>query len=119
MQQGTLAGQVALVTGSGRGLGRAIAARLAELGVAVAVLSSLVGLGMAVGCWACTTWPQAERARLRTAISASMAKRAERVADAMRDIIGKLLCPVFMLFHRRHTYSRKPCEKVTGEFCAF
>jgi 3-oxoacyl-[acyl-carrier protein] reductase len=37
MQQRTLEGQVALVTGSGRGLGRAIVARLAELGAAVAV----------------------------------------------------------------------------------
>ncbi len=37
MQQYTLAGQVALVTGSGRGLGRAVATRLAQLGAAVAI----------------------------------------------------------------------------------
>lgn len=37
MQEGTLSGQVALVTGSGRGLGHAIAERLAELGADVAI----------------------------------------------------------------------------------
>jgi NAD(P)-dependent dehydrogenase (short-subunit alcohol dehydrogenase family) len=37
MPEGTLTGQVALVTGSGRGLGRVIAERLAELGAAVAI----------------------------------------------------------------------------------
>jgi 2-hydroxycyclohexanecarboxyl-CoA dehydrogenase len=37
MHQRTLEGQVALVTGSGRGLGRAIAARLAGLGADVAI----------------------------------------------------------------------------------
>ncbi|MFL5806803.1 MAG: SDR family NAD(P)-dependent oxidoreductase [Roseiflexaceae bacterium] len=37
MPEGTLTGQVALVTGSGRGLGRVIAERLVELGAAVAV----------------------------------------------------------------------------------
>ena len=37
MQQQMLAGKVALVTGSGRGLGRAIATRLAELGADVVV----------------------------------------------------------------------------------
>src|SRR5580765_7175385 len=37
MQQQTLSGQIALVTGSGRGLGRAVATRLAELGADVAI----------------------------------------------------------------------------------
>jgi NAD(P)-dependent dehydrogenase (short-subunit alcohol dehydrogenase family) len=37
MAEGTLSGQVALVTGSGRGLGRVIVERLAELGADVAV----------------------------------------------------------------------------------
>src|SRR5262249_21776312 len=37
MQQRTLTGQVALVTGSGRGLGHAIATRLAELGADIAI----------------------------------------------------------------------------------
>jgi NAD(P)-dependent dehydrogenase (short-subunit alcohol dehydrogenase family) len=37
MQERTLNGQIALVTGSGRGLGRAVAARMAELGADVAI----------------------------------------------------------------------------------
>jgi 3-oxoacyl-[acyl-carrier protein] reductase len=46
---GSLAGQVAWVTGSSRGLGRAIASRLARLGAAVAVHGTTPASGQAFG----------------------------------------------------------------------
>src|SRR5689334_20326935 len=94
----SLAGQVALVTGSGRGLGHAMAVRLAELGAAVAVHDRSETAPAEFGEFADLTASHADVARLGGKTCAVVGDVADEArVNAMVSEIEAALGPLTIL----------------------
>ncbi len=98
MQEQTLKGYVALVTGSGRGLGRAVAERLAELGADVAVHDITHDAPTEFGEAANLEMVAAELARYGGKIVAVMGDITDEAAvQAMTEQVELVLGPITLL----------------------